>query len=69
MKVLVLACVIVLLTSACEGSAMRNMGDGELASKRDNCLRNNPSSPGHVTACENIRKECERRRKQGNYAC
>ncbi|MFT5084653.1 MAG: hypothetical protein ACI9Y1_002708, partial [Lentisphaeria bacterium] len=29
----------------------------------------NPTSPGRVTACENIRKECERRRKDGNFAC
>lgn len=56
--------------TACDGnSKMRQMSNGELASKRDECLRTNPSSPGKVTACENIRKECERRRSEGNYAC
>lgn len=65
-------CIIatVLLLGACEGnSKMRQMSNGELASKRDECLRVNPTSPGKVTACENIRKECERRRGEGNYAC
>jgi hypothetical protein len=61
---------IVLLLAGCEGnSKMRQMSNGELSSKRDECLRINPTSPGKVTACENIRKECERRRGEGNYAC
>lgn len=55
---------------ACEGnSKMRKMDNAELASKRDECLRVNPTAPGKVTACENIRKECERRRTTGNYSC
>lgn len=58
------------LVAACEGNAqLRNMPDSELSSKRDRCLRNDPTAPGQVTACENIRKECERRRAQGNFAC
>jgi hypothetical protein len=58
------------LVSACEGnSKMRQMSSSELTAKRDQCLHTNPTSPGKVTACENIRKECERRRKEGNYAC
>lgn len=52
----------------CEGG-MKGMSDQELSSKNDACIKNNPSSPGKVTACENIRKECERRRKEGNFAC
>ena len=55
---------------ACDGnSKMKAMSNGELSAKRDECLRGNPTSPGRVTACENIRKECERRRKDGNFAC
>ncbi len=58
------------LVAACEGSGtLREMSDSELSSKRDRCLRNDPTAPGQVTACENIRKECERRRAQGNFAC
>lgn len=54
---------------SCEGSALRKMSNTELSAKRDDCLRHNPTAPGRVTACENIRRECERRRKEGNYAC
>jgi len=54
--------------TACEGK-MQKMTDQELAQKNSECVRNNPTSPGRVTACENIRKECEARRKQKIYAC
>ena len=70
MKPAIFVFLSVFALAACGGnSKMRNMSNGELAGKRDECLRNNPTSPGKVTACENIRKECERRRKEGNYAC
>ncbi|MBX2857044.1 MAG: hypothetical protein KTR17_00150 [Cellvibrionaceae bacterium] len=52
----------------CEGG-MSDMSNQELAAKNDECVRLNPTSPGKVTACENIRKECQRRRKDKNYAC
>lgn len=57
------------LLAACGNSKMRNMSNAELVAKHDECLRANPTAPGKVTACENIRKECERRREDGNYAC
>ncbi len=53
---------------ACEGG-MKSMSNQELAAKSDECIQRNPTAPGKVTACENIRKECERRRKEGNFAC
>lgn len=59
--------VVVTLT-ACDGG-MTGMSNQELAAKSDECVQVNPTSPGKVTACENIRKECERRRKDGNFAC
>lgn len=55
--------------SACGGGKLGGLENGELAVKRDECVRQNPTSPGRVTACENIREECERRRKDGIYAC
>lgn len=62
--------LILAMLVACEGnSKMRQMSNQELTGKRDRCLRNDPTSPGRVTACENIRKECERRREEGNFAC
>lgn len=45
------------------------MSNQELAAKNDECVRGNPTSPGKVTACENIKKECARRREEGNFAC
>ena len=64
--VMVSLCAVLLL--ACEGG-MKGMSNQELAMKNDECVQGNPTSPGKVTACENIRKECERRRKEGNFAC
>ena len=61
-------CCYTLYLSACEGK-MQALPNQELAAKRDECVRGNPTAPGRVTACENIRKECERRNKEGNYAC
>lgn len=66
---LMLLCLM-LLVLACEGStSVRRMSDEALMAKRDECLRRNPTAPGYVVACENIRKECERRKKARNYSC
>lgn len=70
MKPVCLVLVFALMLAACEGnSKMRAMSNNELSGKRDDCLRREPSAPGQVTACENIRKECERRRQESNYFC
>ncbi|WP_096086594.1 hypothetical protein [Agaribacterium haliotis] len=63
-----LVAAMLLSLSACEGK-MQKMSNQELSQKRAECIRQNPTSPGRVTACENIRKECEARRAKGNYAC
>jgi len=52
--------------ASCEGK-MQKMSNQELSQKRSQCLINNPTSPGRVTACENIREECEARRKAGEF--
>lgn len=64
-----LALAVLMGLSGCEGGKMQKMSDQELAAKSNSCVQNNPTSPGKVTACENIRKECERRRAEGNFAC
>jgi len=69
MKLLFVIVLTVLALVACGDSKMKSMSDNELSAKRDECLAKNPTAPGRATACENIRKECERRRKEGNYAC
>lgn len=55
--------------SGCGKSGMQGLTNQELAAKNDECVMGNPTSPGRVTACENIKKECKRRRKDGNYTC
>lgn len=65
---LALICIFGLVLVACEGG-MKSMSNQELAMKNDECVMGNPTSPGKVTACENIKKECARRRKDGNFAC
>jgi len=71
MKTVLFLCITwgaALALSAC-GDKFKSMSNQELAAKSDECVRTNPTSPGKVTACENVRKECERRRKDKNYAC
>lgn len=63
---ILLATLMLLL--GCEGK-LQGLTNQELAAKWDACVQGNPTAPGKATACENIRKECERRRKDGNYAC
>lgn len=67
-NVLAFVWVMSLVLSAC-GSHLEAIGNHELAAKRDLCIQSDPTSPGKVTACENIRRECERRRTKGNYTC
>lgn len=54
--------------AACD-KGLRGLTNQELVAKSDACVMGNPTAPGKVTACENIKKECARRRKDGNYAC
>ena len=63
------ASLVATLLYGCGDGKLAGLDNQEIAAKRDACIRNEPTSPGRVTACENIRKECERRRKEGNYAC
>ncbi len=69
LKLILVVTLMLFGLSACDGGVMKGMPNQELVAKRDECVQRNPTSPGKVTACENIRKECERRRKEGNFAC
>lgn len=69
LPLLILTCISVLAISACGKGSLSGLDNTEIAAKNDECIRKEPTSPGRVTACENIRKECESRRKEGNYAC
>ncbi|WP_086929471.1 hypothetical protein [Agarilytica rhodophyticola] len=60
--------LLILFSLGCDGG-LKGLSNQELAGKQDECIQRNPTSPGKVTACENIKKECNRRRKEGNFAC
>ena len=64
-----LSCVIFTLTLTACGKGLGSLTNQELVAKNDECVQGNPTSPGRVTACENIKNECAKRRKDGNYAC
>jgi len=68
-KTVLLLIISALALAACDGGKMQKMSNQELAAKNEECVQGNPTSPGKVTACENVRKECERRRAEGNYTC
>ncbi|NIB39461.1 hypothetical protein HBA55_07685 [Pseudomaricurvus alkylphenolicus] len=51
-------------------SAIRNMDDYELAQRYGECLDRKPTAPGKAQACENLRKECKRRKEElGSFVC
>ncbi len=58
--------------SACDmgNSKMAKLSDYELSDRHSQCLAKRPTAPGKAVACENIRKECERRKKEkGMHVC
>ncbi|AFU99681.2 lipoprotein [Simiduia agarivorans SA1 = DSM 21679] len=63
-------CLSALLMVACEPSRIERMSDYELGERYSNCLDNKPTAPGVATACENLRRECERRKQElGSFVC
>ena len=67
---LALALALPLLCLACEPSRLERMSDFELSERYSQCLEKKPSAPGYATACENMRRECERRKVElGSYIC
>lgn len=63
--------IITLLMTACgDDSKIQSMDDYDLAQRYGECLDRRPTAPGKVQACENLRKECDRRKKElGRYVC
>ncbi len=71
MNTLLLISTLVLVLAGCDGnSKLKSMPDYELAEKYGECLDKKPTAPGYATACENFRKECERRRQElSSFVC
>jgi hypothetical protein len=67
-----LSLVMALLLAACDGrgSKIRQLSDHDLAERYGYCLDRKPTAPGKAQACENLRRECERRKEEiGSYIC
>lgn len=62
-----LLCSIIFVT-ACE-SKWEKMPDDELAVKNSECYGTSDPSAAMLQACKNYKRECERRRAEGIYAC
>lgn len=71
LRTLVTTAAALVLISGCEDdSNLRTMRDYDLSESYAKCLDRKPTAPGQVQACENIRLECERRRRElGTFVC
>ncbi len=70
MRPIVFVFTFLAILTGCSGSQMDRLSDEVLAQKYGECLDRQPTSPGGVQACENLRRECDRRRTDlGKYIC
>ena len=57
-----------LIVSACE-SPLKDLPDNDLADQMYACTVSNEQTPGFAIRCDNLTRECERRRDEGRYVC
>ena len=55
--------------TACGDDKWASMPDDELAAKSSECIGIDDPGPAMIQVCKNVVRECERRRKNGIYAC
>ena len=67
MKLVVISALCLAL-SACD-SPLAEMPDHELADAMYACTVSNEQTPGFAIRCDNLRRECGRRRDGGRYVC
>lgn len=62
--------IVVTALSGCDkgNSKFAEYSDYELSERYGQCLAKKPTAPGKAVACENVRKECERRRNEKGYS-
>lgn len=51
------------------GSKLADISDNELADEMHACRTDQDPSPGRAIACDNYKRECSRRRKEGKFVC
>ncbi len=59
---------LALAASGC-GNKLEGLSDEDLQDKAYACSRESKPSPGAAIACDNYRKECQRRRQLGRFVC
>ncbi len=70
MRKWILTVLSVGLVACGSDSAIKGLEDFELAERYGQCLDRKPTAPGKAQACENLRRECERRKEElGSYIC
>ena len=57
-----------LLLSGCEGK-LAGMEDNELQDRMHACRTTTNQAPGFAISCDNYKRECDRRRKEGRFVC
>lgn len=50
-------------------SRMNTMGDTDLQDRMYECHSSLSQNPGFAISCDNVRRECLRRRKEGKFLC
>lgn len=64
-----LAGSIALLAMAGCDNKFASIPDEELADKMYECRTVNDQSPGMAIKCDNVERECKRRREEGRFVC
>ena len=59
---------VVVLLSACSNK-LESIADEDLADTMHECRAATDQSPGMAIKCDNIARECSRRRDEGKFVC
>ena len=64
-----LGCAALLLLAGCGNKKFEAIPDEDLADSMHECRMSQDQSPGMAIRCDNVARECERRRDAGRYVC
>ena len=61
--------VALFVVAGCGNKKFEAIPDQELADSMHDCRMSQDQSPGMAIRCDNIERECQRRREDGRYVC
>ena len=67
--IIILSAAALLALSGCGNKKFEGIADDELADAMHECRMADNQSPGMAIRCDNIERECQRRREEGRYVC